>query len=213
MATSRLIALTGGIASGKTLVETYLAGRDIPVEDADAVVHRLLSKDDIVKARIRQAFGGSVFSDDGTVDRRALGALVFENPERRQLLESWLHPAVREALMAFRRQHAENPVVVVSIPLLFESDLQYAYPEVWLLVCEENLQMERLMTYRGLSREEALARIYSQMPMIEKQKLLNEHPNGKVILNRETLQALYQQVDALLAAETSPPSGNYMKHE
>lgn len=194
----RTIALTGGIASGKTLVEVYLKSLGIPVEDADAVVHRLLRDDEVLKSRIREAFGAEVFTPEGAVDRAQLGRVVFQNPERRVLLESWLHPAVRRELVAFRERHQDAPVVVVSIPLLFESKLEALYPEVWLLVCNQDSQIERLATHRGMSRADALARIQSQMPFSEKQARLTGHPNGKLLINQSTPQALYSQIDTLL---------------
>jgi dephospho-CoA kinase len=195
----RTIALTGGIASGKSLVEAYLKSLGIPVEDADAVVHRLLRDDETLKSRIRAAFGPEVFTVEGAVDRVQLGRVVFQNPERRALLESWLHPAVRQELAAFRERHPNAPVVVVSIPLLFESKLENLYPEVWLLVCDPTSQIERLATYRGMSREDALVRIQSQMPLSEKQARLVTHPNGKTLINQSTPEALYTQIDTMLA--------------
>jgi dephospho-CoA kinase len=195
----RAIALTGGIASGKTLVGDYLAARGVPVIDADAVVHRLLREDAALKARIRDTFGEGVFDADGFPDRRKLAAIVFPDAERRHLLEQWIHPAVREEISAFFRQQADQPVVVAVIPLLFESGLENAYPEIWLMVSEEDEQRRRLEASRRMSREDALARIRSQMPLAEKQKRLAAHGGGHLIHNGGTAQDVYRRVDALLA--------------
>lgn len=194
----RAIAVTGGIASGKTLLGDYLIAQGIPVIDADAVVHRLLREDDVLKARIRETFGEHIFQEDGFPDRQKLAAIVFQDSERRACLERWIHPSVREEIDAFFRRHAAQPVVVTIIPLLFESGLEKNYPEVWLLGSDEDEQCRRLEATRGMSRNAALARIRSQMPLAEKRKRLAAHANGHFIQNSGAAQDVYRQVDALL---------------
>lgn len=193
------IALTGGIASGKSLVGAYLQGRGIPVIDADDVVHQLLREDAEVKDKIRQTFGDSVFAADGSVDRKALGAQVFTDSTKRKLLESWLHPKTRERIEAFYGQHQGQPLAVSIIPLLFESELEDRYDTVWLLETPEELQVARLQQSRAMSRADAQARIASQMPLLEKRERAARHPNHAVIANTGTADALYTQVDALLS--------------
>src|SRR5690348_8486826 len=96
----RAIAVSRGIASAKTLLGDSLMAQGIPVIDADAVVHRLLREDDVLKAHIRETFGEHIFQEDGSPDRQKLAAIVFQDTERRACLERWIHPSVREEIDA-----------------------------------------------------------------------------------------------------------------
>lgn len=194
----RRIGLTGGIASGKTLAGQYLESKGIPVIDADAVVHDLLQNDPTIQGNIRKHFGDVVFDETGAVNRQALGAQVFSNPEQRQLLESWIHPAVRQRVESFYQAHSQEALGVALIPLLFESRLEALYDEVWLIAVDQATQLKRLTEHRGMSSAEALARIQSQMPLAEKQQCLAQHTCGRLLLNEGSPEALYRQLDALL---------------
>lgn len=195
----RRIALTGGIACGKSLVGEYLKKRGLPVIDADDVVHELLRDDPALKASIRQEFGAEVFDAKGQVDRPLLGKLVFASVERRKLLESWIHPKTREVIEAFYKLNEDRQAGVSIIPLLFESRLADRYDEVWLLDTTPEVQLERLTVKRGMSEVDALARIRNQMGREEKQALTSQHPHGKIIANSgDSTEALYQKLDDLL---------------
>lgn len=196
----RRVALTGGIASGKSLVGEYLKSQDIPVIDADDVVHTLLREDDELKVKIRSHFGKTVFREDGTINRPALGAIVFRDPEKRQLLESWIHPKTRETIEKFFQQHQHEPLGVAIIPLLLETGTERHYDEVWLLEADEAQQIERLMTKRNMTREEAQARLNSQMPLSEKRQRVQQHGTAAILDNRGTPEALLSQVESLLRA-------------
>lgn len=197
--TIRKVALTGGIASGKSLAGDYLRKKHIPVIDADEVVHDLLRDDADIKSKIRQNFGQDVFESGGAVDRKKLGAQVFVNPGKRKLLESWIHPKVREVIEQFFTQNNSKPLGVAMIPLLFESNLQSRYDEVWLLETSPQTQIQRLMQTRGLTEDEAKARISSQMTIEEKRKLAMQQPSYKLIPNEGTPDALYRQIDQIVA--------------
>ncbi len=210
----RKIALTGGIASGKSLVGEYLRQKGIPVIDADDVVHQLLRDDEALKFKIHAEFGPAVFTPAGAVDRPALGQQVFgdapERVARRKLLESWIHPETRAVMERFYEEHAEAPLGVASIPLLFESSLEDRYDEVWLLQSATETQLERLLQKRGMTQEAALARIQNQMPAAEKLARAQRHPCHAVLDNNDDPAHLYQQIDALLsvaliAANQEPP--------
>lgn len=187
------IGLTGGIGSGKSLVGDFLKTQGVPVIDADTVVHQLLAEDAPVRTAIRETFGADIFTPDGRVDRPKLGAQVFAHPDRRRVLEGLLHPPTRVAIDRFFEAHAEAPLAVAMIPLLFESGLQDRYDETWLVVATEAQQMERLQATRGLSREEALARIHAQMPLDEKKARADV-----LIDNTGSPEATQRQVSALL---------------
>jgi dephospho-CoA kinase len=194
----RRIALTGGIASGKTTVAEYLKQHGLPVIDADELVHRLLLEDKGLKTLIREAFGPEVFGPAGEVNRQKLGLAVFKDADRRKLLESWIHPKVRDAIERFYLENPDAGKAVSVIPLLFESNLEDRYDEVWLIETDETRQLDRLITRRGMRREDALARIQSQMPLDEKIRRAHAHPCAKIIRNTGSPEALYRQIDALL---------------
>jgi dephospho-CoA kinase len=194
----RLIALTGGIGSGKTQVSDYLETKNIPVADADKLVHHMLQEDDALLALIRAEFGDSVFNSKGILDRTRLGALVFQDPIARKRLEGWTHPRVREGLLAFRREHPKANILVEVIPLLFESGLESQYPEVWLVETPEAEALKRLQEKRGMSEANAWARLNSQLSLSAKKKRLSQHPNGCLLSNTSELSALFQQVDTLI---------------
>jgi dephospho-CoA kinase len=197
----RLIALTGGIGSGKTQVSDYLESRGIPVADADQIVHRMLREDTDLLGLIRKQFGSSVFDANGVLDRKRLAAIIFPDPVARKILESWTHPRVRAGFQAFRLAHPQAPILVEVIPLLFESALETAYPEVWLVAAPEAEMLLRLQHKRGLTIEDARARMSSQLSLDEKKIRLQAHGHGRLLHNMGTLAELYNQVDTLI----SPP--------
>lgn len=192
------IALTGGIASGKSMASDYLIREGIPVIDADQVVHHLLRTDEALKGQIREAFGADVFDAAGDIDRARLGQQVFSDPARRRLLESWIHPKVRMAIEAFFMGHADQPLAVAVIPLLFESDLAHHYDEVWLIETPENLQVARLIQSRGMTEAEARNRIASQMPLSEKMSRAKALPNAHILSNSDTPEVLFARIARLL---------------
>lgn len=195
----RKIALTGGIATGKSLAGDYLRSRGVPVIDADEVVHRLLSEDEPLKREIREAFGEAVFSPDGTVNRPALAAKIFDDPATRRHLENLIHPQVRTWIARFYEENRDARAGVAMIPLLFESDLAESYDEVWLLDAPEAIRVARLLNFRGMSREDALARIHAQMDADEKRRRTGRHPCGRIFSNSGSPADLYAQIDDALS--------------
>ncbi len=196
------IALTGGIASGKSLAGDYLKSRGIPVIDADDVVHGLLREDAALKASILETFGSAVFDESGAVNRPALGLQVFQHPERRKLLESWIHPKTRQKIEAFFVEHAAEPAAVAIIPLLFESGMAERYDQVWLLDTDPAVQLDRLVQKRGMTEADALARIHSQFSRAERQALTGQHAGGVILENTSTPEVLYQHLAKLIAGTT-----------
>ncbi len=184
------MGLTGGIASGKSLVAKYLKDDlKVPVIDADDVTHDLYRHDPELKANIRREFGEDVFTSSGEVDRDKLGQIVFNDPPRLKLLSSWIHPKVRQKIAGFFREHANEKLAVAVIPILYESGLEKNYDEVWVVKATREQQLERLMTRPNMTREKAEARLNSQMPLEEKLKRADvvidntgsvEHTQGQV---------------------------------
>ena len=164
------VGLTGGIACGKTVVRRRLEERGIPTLDADAVVHRLLQSGTDVTRQIAESFGAAVIASDGSVDRKALGAIVFTDEEARRKLNAVVHPGVRREVERFfeEREKASDPVAVVDAALMIETGSYRRYDLLVVVHCLPELQHERLMARDGLSREDALRRIRSQMPIEEK---------------------------------------------
>lgn len=161
-----LLALTGGIASGKSTVAAMLQDRGAVVVDADAIVRDVQAPGSPVLAAIVEEFGSDVLSADGQLDRPALGSLVFGHPERLAALNTLVHPAVRrESERRFRDALAADPaaVVVYDVPLLAEARGGDSWDLVVVTHAPEELRVRRLVENRGLSEDDARARIRSQV--------------------------------------------------
>ncbi len=156
-----LIGLTGNIACGKSTVLAHLAQRGADTIDADREAHVLYSPGSPIAVAIAAAFGLGVLAPDGSVDRRALGEIVFADPERLRTLERITHPAVRQRIEA-RIAISRAPVVVVDAIKLIEGGLADRCDSVWVVTCPPEQQLARLMERRGLDRAAAEARIAAQ---------------------------------------------------
>ncbi|MFQ5802937.1 MAG: dephospho-CoA kinase [Candidatus Methylomirabilales bacterium] len=165
-----IVALTGGIATGKSTVAGIFAKRGAAVLDGDEMVRELQVPGTTVYEATVEAFGPDILQPDGTINRQVLGEIVFCDERLRRRLETIVHPAlvvaVQERLAALRMQGI--PVCVVELPLLIESGAEGRFDWVVVVTAPEEVQVARLMTERGLSREEALARIHTQIPLAEK---------------------------------------------
>ena len=164
------IGLTGGIASGKSTVLTYFKDKGIPYIDADIVAREVVEPGTEGLKAIVDTFGSHVLHDDGTLNREALGAIVFHNEEKRQLLNSCLKTHIRNRIMELTAQYEQGntPVLIYDIPLLIEGEWYTMMDEVWLVYVNETTQIERLMSRNGFTREDAIARINSQMRLDDK---------------------------------------------
>lgn len=164
------IGLTGGIASGKSTVLTYFKGKGIPYIDADIVAREVVEPGTEGLQAIVETFGSNVLHADGTLNREALGAIVFHNEEKRQLLNSCLKTHIRNRIMELTSQYEQGntPILIYDIPLLIEGEWYTMMDEVWLVYVNETTQIERLMSRNGYTREDALARINSQMRLDDK---------------------------------------------
>ena len=192
----RRIGLTGGIATGKSSAARLLEQRHgLPVLDADLYARQALEPGQPATEAVLERFGPGVVSSSGVVDRRALGAIVFSNPDQRRWLEQLVHPIVRQRFDQELMRLNAKPAVVLMIPLLFESGLERICSETWLVDCDESQQLQRLMARDQLSAAEAQARVNAQWPLAKKRPLADV-----LISNRADAAAL----DAQLAAALSP---------
>lgn len=166
MAFKYAIALTGGIATGKSTVASLLGLNGLRVIDADAIAHKLL---DANSAWVVETFGDA-YVKNGKVDRAALGKKVFAEPESKAALESFLHPKIREAIEAeSEKQDKFAFPYLIDIPLFFETGA-YDIETSVVVYTPKALQLERFMKRNGFSEEESLRRIESQMDIDEKKR-------------------------------------------
>lgn len=161
-----IVGLTGGIACGKSHVSRQLKALGVPVLDADAISHSLTAPGGAALPAIRENFGAAVFDGD-VLNRRALGAVVFGDAEKRARLEAILHPMVLETMLR-ETEASSAPIVAWDVPLLFETGLDRKCDEVWCVYITPGEQLKRVMHRDRLSQEAAQARIDSQMSMQEK---------------------------------------------
>ena len=159
------IGLTGGIASGKSCVAELWHAHGATIIDSDTLAHRALEPGTATHRDVVQTFGQNIVNANGTINRRALGEIVFNDTARRQALNSIVHPVVRSAWK--RELAAATGIVAVVIPLLFEVGAETEFDCVVVVGCRELTQLARL-TAKGLTEAQARARIRAQLPVQEK---------------------------------------------
>jgi dephospho-CoA kinase len=167
---TRVVGLTGGIGSGKSLVARILREQGVPVVDADILARQVVEPGQPALEDIVREFGPGVLLPDGALDRKALGAIVFGDPQKRKLLAAITHPriaAAAQAALAVHRQ-AGAPFVVYEAPLLVENRLHLGMDATIVVSVPEEVQLERVMARDGLSLEEAHKRLASQLPLADK---------------------------------------------
>lgn len=168
-----IIGLTGGIASGKSLVASVFKDLGAHIVDADKIVHDLLKPGQPAWQEVLDYFGSEIRFPDKTIDRRKLGEIVFNDPEKREWLNMCIHPKVFEIYRAQVKHlsaRQQDAVIVFDAALLIETGYHEEMDSVIVVYSDEEQQLKRLMERDGLSREQALARIRSQMPLSEKSR-------------------------------------------
>lgn len=164
------VALTGGIATGKSYVLDRFRALGVPCLDADELAHGVMAAGTEASSAIGARFGAEMLTPDGAVDRRRLGPVVFADRAARQDLEAIVHPAVYRAITAGLRAFdltERPPLAVVDIPLLYETGRHQDFDRVVATLCPRSTQIERLMA-RGLTEADAELRLAAQMPAEEK---------------------------------------------
>jgi dephospho-CoA kinase len=195
----RLIGLTGGIGTGKSTVTEYLHRRyNLPILDADIYARDAVAIGSPILGAIVDRYGADILRSDGTLDRPRLGAIVFSQPHERRWLESHIHPYVRECFAREESHLPANATTVLSIPLLFEAKLTDLTSEIWVVSCDRQTQLQRIMTRDRLDCAAAALRIDSQMPLDDKIALADVHLD-----NSTNIIDLEAQIDKFISISRS----------
>ena len=192
-----IIGLTGGIGSGKSEAAKYLATLGAMHVDADAISHELTASDSETLEEIRQVFGQEVFTAEGCLNRKAMGEKTFSNEADRRALEKILHPRIQRRMIQQIDEAAKQGVKIVAldVPLLFETGMDALCDETWVLAANLETQLARVMMRDHIEREDAMARVQSQMPAEEKQKRATYtiSTERSIEKTQAELNSLYQQ--------------------
>jgi dephospho-CoA kinase len=190
----RKVAVTGGIATGKTYVTNRLREAGIPIVDADVLAREVVAPGTPGLAAVRKRFGPDAVRRDGTMDRVRVGQIVFKDKRARLDLEAIIHPAVQKAINEFfDALPKRTPFAVADVPLLFESGREKEFHSVVVVACPRETQLQRLMERNKLSKEDAERRLNAQLPIDQKVKKATH-----VIKTDGTFEDTNAQVDDLI---------------
>lgn len=189
----RFIGLTGGIASGKSTVGGYLRELGAHLIDADQVAREVVEPGTEGLREVAERFPFAI-APDGRLDRKALGAWIFSRPDERAALNAIVHPRIQDAVREKTERLEAQGVrqVVYDAPLLIENGLHHAMDAVILVAVPREVQLQRLIARDGLTREEAEARLASQLPLEEKRKVATH-----VVDNAGSLSSTREQVERI----------------
>lgn len=168
-----IAGLTGGIASGKSTVSRFFSEAGALIIDADKISREVVSQGTTGYDEILSFFGRTILLPDGEIDRKRLGEIIFNDPEKKAHLDAIVHPRVFERsaeMIAQIATHTPDAVVILDIPLLLEAGMGSDLAEVIVVYVPEITQLERLMKRDGIDKQSAMARIRSQIPIEEKRK-------------------------------------------
>jgi len=189
---SLVVGLTGNIATGKSTILSYLAAKGAHILDADKLAHETMLPTGPAYMKIVEAFGTDVLNTDQTINRPALGQIVFAQPEALQTLESLVHPAVYELAQASIDATEAEVVILEAIKLLDGGQTVNLCDIIWVVTSDLEDQLQRLMSQRGMDETEARQRMSAQSSQEEKIARADH-----VIDNSGTLTELHKQLDAL----------------
>lgn len=190
-----VLGITGGIATGKSSVVQHFIDLGFPVVDADIIARHLLDQNEQAYNEVVKVFGSEILQENGEIDRQALGALVFNHPDKLKQLDELMAPFLQESILAAIKQASQNQkLVIVDVPLMYEKGYDEWMDQVAVVYCTPNQQLKRLMQRNQLTEKEAKQRMDSQLP-IEMKKLLAE----VVFDNSNDLTQTIQQVDTWLS--------------
>ena len=185
------IGITGSIACGKSTVSDYLIDKGYTIIDADKLGHVALTSDD-VKRKLAEKFSDEIL-ENNEISREKLGKLVFGNDDNLKILNSIIHPKIKELILKLQEEHKDEDLVFLDIALLYEANFVDLVEKVAVVYVDEDVQLERLMMRNSLSKKEAIKRIESQMSPREKASL-----GDFVINNSYSKEDTFQQIDEIL---------------
>lgn len=193
-----IIGLTGGIGCGKSEAAQFLKSLGAAHVDADEISRALTGENGEALPEIRERFGDGAFREDGTLDRARMAEFIFSNEAARRALEGILHPLVQRTMLRQMDEAAErgDRIVILDVPLLFETGMDALCDECWTLYVDRETQIERVMARDGLDRDQAEARIDSQMSVEERNTRATRAINTDRPIERTQaeLAALYHAV-------------------
>ena len=200
----RVIGLTGGIATGKSSVARFFAEKGVPVIDADQLSRDVVLPASDALAQIVARFGPEVLTQEGVLDRKRLGSMIFSNPEKRRLLEEILHPEIRKLseMHISAAEAAGHKRLIYMAPLLIEAGGSSRVDTIWVVTVRPEIQMERLMQRDGVTRDQAQKIIDSQMPLAEKERY------GRVVIDNSGTEAeTWSFLESFWLKETGSSNG------
>ncbi|MFL2129126.1 dephospho-CoA kinase [Ruoffia sp. FAM 20858] len=196
----KAIAITGSIATGKSTVSKYLIQQGYPVIDTDIISRIVVEKGTVGLERLKENFGEGIIQEDGTLNRKALSNIVFNDAASKEKLNQILHPLIskesKERMAAYKEEG--HSLIFVDIPLYYEVDIDIPTDAVWLVYVSPDIQLERLMKRNLMSEEDARQLISNQISIQDKAKW-----SEIVIDNSNTLEETHKQIDQLLKAENN----------
>ena len=189
------LGLTGGIASGKSTADEFFKKKKIPIIDSDLIAHKIMEIGQNGYKAVVDYFGTDILNDDQTINRRKLGGIVFNDKAKLKKLNELTHPLVHQEIKQQMAQYRANQekLVVIDVPLLFESGFESLCNGVLVISITPELQIERLMKRNAFTKKEAIARISNQMPLSEKEKRATY-----VVANTGTIDDLEKKLSDLL---------------
>jgi len=191
------VALTGGIATGKSYCLDRFAAAGAATIDADVLARQAVAPGTLGFAAVRSRFGAAIITPGGQLDREALGRIVFSDPDARRALEAIIHPAVYAAISRWLEGlngSTRSGVAIAGIPLLYETGRERDFDVVVVTICQPQQQIARLIARTGLSPEDAARRVEAQLPAAEKARLADH-----VIDTSGSFEETNAQVDAVWA--------------
>ncbi|KAF8902234.1 dephospho-CoA kinase [Gymnopilus junonius] len=190
-----VVGLTGGIATGKSTVSGLLKAHNVPIIDADVIAREVVAPGTSGLSKIAKTFGSDVLLPDGSLDRKKLGSIVFNDAEKRRQLTEIVHPAVRKAMLLQVLWHwmTGHKYAILDVPLLIEGPLWKWVGLVVVVYCSEEIQLQRLISRDSSTPAEASSRLRSQIPIADKVAYADV-----VVDNSGTRSELESQVDSLV---------------
>ncbi|PTG86897.1 dephospho-CoA kinase [Staphylococcus chromogenes] len=194
---TKVIGLTGGIATGKSTVAELLKAHGFKIVDADIASRKAVEKGSEGLKNVVAEFGEEALTEEGEMNREYIGQQIFYDDLKREKLNAIIHPIVREIMENEKKQYlAQGYDVVMDIPLLFENGLEKTVDEVWLVYTSPSIQIDRLMERNQLSNEDAKSRIYSQISIDKKSRMADvviDNFGTKLELKQNLEQALTEK--------------------